>query len=110
MGNRRRRVSQHDNHETKMIFEGWTPEEILLFIRPKGGLKLDSSSRAVIFEDFGNCSQDDLNFIVNGFTDVVLLLLIKAGSDGMPRSDIIAQSVNHVLLARLISRLNFVDD
>ena len=90
-----------------MISEELTPRQILHLIKPKGGLKLDTSSRNVILEDLGNCSQDDFNFIVNQLTDVVLLALIKAGKNGLPLFDIVKQSTEFALLARAIIRLNF---
>ena len=110
VGHRRGRYLQRDNNETMIILEELTPVEILHLIRPKGGLKFDPSSREVIFEDLGNCSQDDFNFIVNGFTDEVLLLLIKAGDNGLSLRDILCHSTNFALLARMITRLNFEDD
>ena len=93
-----------------IMLEELTPMEILHIIRPKGGLKFVPSSREVIYEDFGICSEEEFNFIVNGFTDEVLLLLIKAGNNGLSLGDILCHSTNFALLARLISRLNFEDD
>ena len=71
--------------------EELTPMQILNLIRPKEGWKFDITPRNFIFEDDfldENSSQDDFNLIINQIADEVLLLLIKAGSNGLNVEDV----------------------
>ena len=85
---------QPDNHGRMVTLVELTPIEILRLISPKRGWKFDTMTRNIIIDD-QSCSQEDLNLMVNYFIDIteqVLLLLEKAGSNGLNVKDIVTRS------------------